>query len=382
MPGQVGDQGLKTLFSRYYKDFKSVEPDQISKREVGYIPFSGTMTRHLAFKTHRDLENFVTGIVPRHLYYSSTYYQWPLEKKMIEKGWMGAELIFDLDADHLKGASEMTYEQILRNVRDHTFRLVDEFLIGLAGFREDELRIYFSGGRGYHVHVVSEKVYSLNSDARREISNMIRGEGLNAKDLILNINNYGKLSGWAELVDREVTDTYKGIANGEYPKFLAENDRAAISSSLEQAVSLNGIVKKRKDILAQPGKNKYRLLNQLDREVVSRITDDVREKHACEIDEPVTTDVHRLIRFPFSLHGKTGLMVKPLTFSDLADYDPLTEAIPESSDVKARIEVKRKLKIRMRGENFEINEGEMELPGYVAGFCAGMGAAQILSIIN
>ena len=39
-------------------------------------------------------------------------------------------------------------------------------------------------------------------------------------------------------------------------------------------------------------------------------------------DEPVTGDIHRLIRLPGSLHGKTGLMVKTLSKTELDDFDP------------------------------------------------------------
>ena len=63
------------------------------------------------------------------MYYSSAYYRRPEEKVMLEKQWMGAELIFDLDADHLAGADKLTYSQILEEVKRHTERLVFKFLM-------------------------------------------------------------------------------------------------------------------------------------------------------------------------------------------------------------------------------------------------------------
>lgn len=53
------------------------------------------------------------------------------------------------------------------------------------------------------------------------------------------------------------------------------------------------------------------------------------ERERSEIDEPVTTDVHRLIRFPMSLHGKSGLMVLPVPLDGLEEFDPLVSAVPE-----------------------------------------------------
>ena len=44
-------------------------------------------------------------------------------------------------------------------------------------------------------------------------------------------------------------------------------------------------------------------------------------------DEPVTGDVHRLIRLPGSLHGGSGLRVTTMTSKELEDFDPMTKAI-------------------------------------------------------
>lgn len=382
MPEFNGTAGLKQLFGRYYRNFRSVEPDQISKREIGYIPFDGTMVRHMGFRTHQEIEKFAYEKVPRHLYYSSTYYKFPLEKKMNDKGWQGAELIFDLDADHLKGAPSMTYEQILLEVRKHTYRLVQDFLMGMAGFGEDELKLYFSGGRGYHVHVVSEKVYSLSSDARREISNLVRGEGLTIKDALPILESSARFTGWLKWIDDAVVSIYEGISKGIFPAFMGEKEISAMQSALETEINFLGTRAKRIQVFLRPGREKYGFLNQYDTHVVSSIIDEVREERACEIDEPVTTDVHRLIRYPFSLHGKTGMIVKPVPLSQLNSYDPLSDAIPDSSDVPVRIKVNKNFSIRMKGELFSLREGEHNVPGYVACIAAGMGGAQIISIIN
>ncbi|MFH0850669.1 MAG: hypothetical protein V1924_07015, partial [Candidatus Bathyarchaeota archaeon] len=48
---------------------------------------------------------------------------------------------------------------------------------------------------------------------------------------------------------------------------------------------------------------------------------------ASEIDTVVTTDIHRLIRLPNTLHGKTGWQVQTIPYGELPDYDPLRSAI-------------------------------------------------------
>ena len=51
------------------------------------------------------------------------------------------------------------------------------------------------------------------------------------------------------------------------------------------------------------------------------------KKTAAQIDEPVTVDIHRLIRLEYSLHGSTGFRVTPISVTDLERFDPFKDAI-------------------------------------------------------
>ncbi|MCJ7718669.1 DNA primase, partial [Candidatus Bathyarchaeota archaeon] len=46
-----------------------------------------------------------------------------------------------------------------------------------------------------------------------------------------------------------------------------------------------------------------------------------------KIDTVVTTDIHRLIRLPGTLHSKTGLKKIEFPISHLEDFDPLKSAV-------------------------------------------------------
>ena len=50
------------------------------------------------------------------------------------------------------------------------------------GFSLDELHVFFSGHRGYHVHVEEESVRSLDAMARKEIVDYVTGLGLTVLD--------------------------------------------------------------------------------------------------------------------------------------------------------------------------------------------------------
>jgi len=63
-------------------------------------PDSG-MRRHKAFVSVAEMQEYVQAMVPAHVYHSAAYYQHPGAPTMKEKNWEGADLIFDIDADHL-----------------------------------------------------------------------------------------------------------------------------------------------------------------------------------------------------------------------------------------------------------------------------------------
>ncbi len=46
-----------------------------------------------------------------------------------------------------------------------------------------------------------------------------------------------------------------------------------------------------------------------------------------KIDTVVTPDINRLIRFPNSLHGKTGLKKVEFPIAQIEDFDPLKSAV-------------------------------------------------------
>ena len=52
----------------------------------------------------------------------------------------------------------------------------------------------------------------------------------------------------------------------------------------------------------------------------------IAERVGANIDEPVSIDIHRLIRYPGTLHGKTGFKVQELSIEELEDFKPLDTA--------------------------------------------------------
>ncbi|MCZ7393579.1 MAG: DNA primase catalytic subunit PriS [Candidatus Methanoperedens sp.] len=173
-------QYLRKRFGDYYRASKLTLPPELARREWGFIFFDElpevVMRRHKAFNSESEALEYLGSMVPAHVYHSAAYYRFPGAATMKEKQWQGADLIFDLDADHLPQKPK-SYAEMLSNVKAETIKLLD-FLLEDFGFSEDNMSIAFSGGRGYHIHIRDPKVMMLESAERREIVDYVSGTGL------------------------------------------------------------------------------------------------------------------------------------------------------------------------------------------------------------
>ena len=98
-----------------------------------------------------------------------------------------------------------------------------------------------------------------------------------------------------------------------------------------------------------------------------------------ETDAPVTTDVHRLIRLPGSLHGGTGLRVLPLARETLDRFDPLRDApIPLGAGPRVRVTLREAVHYPWGETTLEGSAGDdQELPTAAALFLVLRGEAAL-----
>src|ERR1700688_3074938 len=131
-PAQAWARGQ---FARYYATASVDPPSRFARREFAAFPFATEtlMRRHAAFRSAGEIHEFLSREVPRHVYYSSAYYQYPDHPKMAGKEWLGADLIFDLDADHLRQAEGRDFAGQLALVKEKVAALLDDFLFGDFG---------------------------------------------------------------------------------------------------------------------------------------------------------------------------------------------------------------------------------------------------------
>ncbi|MBE0519309.1 MAG: DNA primase catalytic subunit PriS [Thermoplasmata archaeon] len=396
MPPDANKRFLMTAFSRHYRDVSIAMPDRFARREFGFMFFDRDyVMRHLGFAKRAELKNYLVSNVPSHAYYSCAYYEKPNAPTMPEKKWLGADLIFDLDADHVEGTKGMTYENMLKRVKEEVIRLMDEFLLGDLGFDYDSLKVVFSGGRGYHVHINDPRVFRLSSHERREIVDYVTGTDLDIdwifpetsfemarfkdRPSIAHKRTMPKLEdgGWRRRMRRgidellkELEDADETTAKGVLAKISDEGSKEIGVKTLEGVYDdlfkgsqgKRGVDRMRDDDTFEVFSEKRRA-----DAFISIVEMRVKGRMKGETDEPVTSDIKRLIRLPSSLHGKTGFEVIPMKRDDVEDFDPFISAVSatfgeEPVCVSCQEPVEMSLKERM----FTLDEGQNTVPEYAA----------------
>jgi DNA primase small subunit len=331
-----------------------------------------------------DLGDFLARKRPRHVYFSAGRYRDPGAGTMSEKGWREADLVFDLDADHLPRVDpeEDSYAEMLATCKDALVRLL-EFLED--DFGVEDLSIVFSGGRGYHVHVRDADVRTLGREARREIVDYVRGVGVDFERVIESepVAGMGRETpahkrslstegGWSRRIHRRV--------DALVDELLAMDE----ADALERLRSFEGIGEGRAEAILTAATNNREVIEAGNIDVhpafiglVRALAEETVEREMAPIDEPVTTDVNRLIRLPGSLHGGTGLVVTPIDREELDAFDPLVDAVPSTfREQDIAVSVTDPGPVAIGGETFTLSAGAQHIPEYLGVFLMARGRAE------
>ncbi len=381
-------------FCEFYRDPVNAVPSPPlpERREFGYLTFKEKfMVRHRHFNTIEQFQTVLANTVPSDVYHSVAYYENP-DFDMDKKGWSGADIVFDIDADHIPTSCNKIHDEFrcvkcgfegrgltpevcpcceatkfqtkiwacdlcIKSARDEVAKLLD-MLENDFGFAQSELKVFFSGHRGYHLHLENEAVRSLDAMARKEIVDYVTGLGLGIFEEDkreekskrkrggnkFNLHNFGwnrrlKL-GMEQFLVSATPETLKEV--GLKNKTLLESRDTIITRVLQEG---------RWEGVKGVSEGTWRHLAEL-----------IKEEQAAKIDTVVTTDIHRLIRMNGTLHGKTGLKKVEFEPRELQDFDPFSEAVAFKKG-KVRVLVFDAPEFRMSGETLGPYKNQtLELP--------------------
>lgn len=356
MDEQVAAFLRKVYREHYFKHHDLVEiPPLIESREFGYIPFGGGMIRHLSFKNPGELFAELVRQAPSSVFCSNATYDRPT-LQMDEKGWRGADLIFDIDADSIPttckdrhtwwycnschrgnmgtkparcpNCHDVNVEQMhwscrecLNATKEHVKRLVG-FLQDDFGVDNQDIHLYFSGNRGYHAQVHDQRFETADPQMRTDIANYIRGTGLNMKvrDQTPGHSEFG----WSHRAQL----------------FLASTDAIPHARGSNQ-----------------------------------KLTNQVITANAALIDESVTTDIHRVFRMPGTLHGNSGLLKTRV--KSLESFDPQSDPVVLGSET-VKILIHYSPEFFLKGRRFgPYDSTTTQIPIYAAVFLLARGLGAI-----
>jgi DNA primase small subunit len=360
----------------------------IEKREFGFALFEGWILRHKNFDTRNELISFLGDLVPRDAYFSCAYYEDP-QAEMEKKGWWGADLVFDIDADHSPTSCDKVHDQwtcgkcgftgkgvapkncpvcssekfdestwpcevCLASAKYETMKLLD-ILTKDFGFSDKEIRVFFSGHRGYHVHVEDEAVKDLDSVARKEIVDYVCGLGLDVPFHRLDEKGLKMLKmndpGWRGR-------TAKGIHDFAFNAKAEDYRDIGLKGNVAEAM-----VKNKRAVLRNLNESRpWETVKGVGPETWKKIVEHFVMSRSASVDTVVTTDTHRLIRLGGTLHGKTGLKKMEFPIQAMNDFDPFKSAIAFKEGT-ATVLVSNAPKFRLGDQSFgPYKNQKIELP--------------------
>jgi len=394
------EQYLRSRYKDYYQNhFVSVP--EVEKREFGIGVYGKKISnRHLEFKNNYELNDYLRREVPFYVSCSVGYYRKPGARPMQAKEMEGGDFIFEFDADDLPtkckdkhdywycakcgchGSGRLTtcpncksntkiYDYICDDCLEETkkqTKLLISILINELGFKESELFLSFSGHKGYHIKIKSEKVYPLNQEERMEIIDYITKTGLSFKKI-------GYAYPHIRFLDLETKAKFSEF-------FKALKTKNFISMGLDKSAASKA-VKYKQDILR--GIEKHIAVSLAHDDEKSRIAWDkiigtflnkLRETSQLLIDANTSVDIFKIVRVPNTIHGGACLISKELKLSDLDSFYPFRDAYPFNKNGDIKIYIEKMPRLKLNGKEYGPYYKEpVELPENIAIYLLAKGAA-------
>lgn len=363
---------IHNTLRKYYDSHTVPAPPDIAEREFGAGVDKKIDWRHMSFLDEQQLNAYLRSNVPFYISYSAGYYEFPEGRPMAKKNWLGADLIFDFDADEYdvgcSHSKDDVCDKCMNRVTEEVIKLKEEFLIPDFGFNKNDLHLMFSGNRGYHIHIRREDVRALDQNARKEIIDYITASGLKPER---HLRRRGK-----QLLGPKPTDWgWPGRVTKEIYNEISEGNEKSMSRRMGISTStVKKILAKKELVLEGIEKGDWDQIN-LDPKTWKRMFGLFAIEMSADIDRAVTMDLSRLIRLPQSIHGGTGLIACEVPkIEDFVYYkDPIVLGKEE-----VRVISHADIDVPLKDKVYELEKDkQFHLPEYAAFYCAAKGLVKI-----
>jgi len=294
--------------------------DSLENREFGFDhKGEGPSDRKNVFYDIRDLEDYIRATGPYAVYSSVALYEEPEEMA----GWLGAELVFDIDAKDLPlrrcqdihehgKVCPLCIEDAKELARDTLVILKEDF-----GF--EDVHVIYSG-RGYHIRVLDEWALELDAKAREKI--------------------LAYISAAEEVTFQDIQSRRIMLSSGYYRTFrlrfgyfiMRVNENHLLNTGLDRT-KISKVLGSRERI--KSGFVEKGLLTAFPQGIgyksLSRLFNLSSTFSKAYFDGRVTVDVKRILRVPSSLHSKVSMVTTYIGSDEgkLEKFNPFHDAVPE-----------------------------------------------------
>ena len=306
----TGKAGLQELFKEHYAT-ADLRIEDIQRREIAFLinPKEGVWDRAKYYENISQLtRDLVEKRTPPALFASTAYYMDPNERRPTQRGIMGWDFIIDIDSYIEDSENRVDF---IDEIREKTKAIIERFLPDL-GFDVSKVQLNFSGNKGFHIRLSAPEYRMLSKDDRQQIMGYIVGDKLD-RTLLLE-NDRLTFYGW----DRQVMHFINKIAGNtneeELLKYFPKSRVKKINSLLSDPA-----------VIARLKKGSL-----IDFDVKTLKSAMIKE-HKLNVKEIVdkgcTTDRHRILRVPGSIHPSTGLPAISIDKYQLENPDLIVDEI-------------------------------------------------------
>jgi len=400
---------LRKKFSSFYRENFIDSVPEIERREFGYGEYGKKIiARHYSFGSAKEFNSFLREKTPFYVSYSPAFYDFPDKRPMERKKYLKSDIIYEFDADDLKteckqkhdswkcreckaegkglvercpscgSATETTEwvcDECLEATKKQTLKLIN-FLENDFNFTEG-ISVNFSGGKGYHLHLRSEKIQGLNANARIELVDFLTAQEIDLEQLGFVYSNKKMLCpmestafGWSKKILFSL-------------KNMIEKDEAEKIAALGNArVSTIKKILEKKELVLKGMQNGFLFpvtrADDSSKNFWESLLSNLVEKEKLFLDRQTSVDLAKIIRVPNTIHGSTGLTATEFEREKLMKFNPLKESIIFSTN-PLKVFVRTAPKFSLGGENFgPFEEQETDLPEFAAIYLMARNSANLL----
>ncbi|MFH1895189.1 MAG: DNA primase small subunit domain-containing protein [archaeon] len=406
MQDQKAVDFLQKKFSSYYKTVFVDSVPEPERREFGYGVFGKKIiARHLSFSSAKEFNSFLREQAPFFVSYSPALYEFPENRPMERKNFIKSDLIYEFDADDIKtsckekhdswkclecraegkgliekcpscGNSVETTEWVCENCLEATKKQSLK-LIGILeedfGFDEG-ISVNFSGSKGFHIHIKSEKIQDMKQSARIELLDFLTAKDLDLEELGFVYSNKKMLCpkeddafGWS----KKLLSVLR--------KLIEEDNSEKISALGNARTSAIKKLLEKKDLILKGMQNGFLFPVTADsKKFWNTLLFNLAESEKLFVDRQTSMDLAKIIRVPNTIHGSTGLLAVQLKKERLKEFNALNESIIFSSN-PLKIFVEKAPEFTLGSECFgPFNSEQAILPEFAAVYLLARNSAKLV----